>query len=250
MVRRDSITSIGSMDYIKQINAFWQKCELDMDLKPSSSIVYLSLLQINNRCGWKDRFRVAFGQVLSMTGITKNTYYSAIKELVDGGYVIYEKGPNQYQSAFFQINVLYQNLVQHAESTGNALGTAQGMHEESTGNIPKQQNNKTPKPKTEKTISGKTTFSPPTHIDVSNFFSEKVNETKWSDHDCNFQAKKFIDFYCSKNWMVGKNKMANWKSAASGWINRSIEVAVKKSTEEKPKKGVQAALDMYERLKL
>jgi len=35
------------------------------------------------------------------------------------------------------------------------------------------------------------------------------------------EAQKFFDFYESKNWMVGKNKMANWKSAAAGWVNRN-----------------------------
>ena len=29
--------------------------------------------------------------------------------------------------------------------------------------------------------------------------------------------EEFIDFYESKNWMVGKNKMAKWKAAASRW---------------------------------
>ena len=33
--------------------------------------------------------------------------------------------------------------------------------------------------------------------------------------------ESFIDFYESKNWMVGKNKMSNWKSAVSGWNRRA-----------------------------
>jgi hypothetical protein len=235
------------MDYIKQINAFWAKCEMDMDLKPSSSIVYLALLQINNRCGWKDRFRVSFGQVLSMTGITKNTYYSALKELVDGGYLLYEKGPNQYQSAFFQINMLYQNLVLHEESTGNALGTAKGMHRESTGNIPKPL--KTTKPETDKTVGGNKRFIPPSHTEVQEFFESKINETFWTADQCQFQAQRFVNFYESKNWMVGKTKMAKWKSAASGWVNRSMEDQKQKTTTQ-PQKGFQAAMDMYNKLKL
>jgi len=31
----------------------------------------------------------------------------------------------------------------------------------------------------------------------------------------------FFDFYESKDWMVGKNKMKKWKSALSGWKRRS-----------------------------
>ena len=33
----------------------------------------------------------------------------------------------------------------------------------------------------------------------------------------------FVDFYESKNWYVGKNKMTNWHKAASGWNTRAKE---------------------------
>ena len=31
------------------------------------------------------------------------------------------------------------------------------------------------------------------------------------------QAEKFWNFYEAKNWMIGKNKMKNWKSAIKTW---------------------------------
>ena len=31
------------------------------------------------------------------------------------------------------------------------------------------------------------------------------------------QAEKFWNFYESKNWMIGKNKMKNWKAAIKTW---------------------------------
>jgi hypothetical protein len=33
----------------------------------------------------------------------------------------------------------------------------------------------------------------------------------------NAQADKFWNFYESKNWMIGKNKMKNWKAAIKTW---------------------------------
>jgi len=33
----------------------------------------------------------------------------------------------------------------------------------------------------------------------------------------------FFDYYESNGWMVGKNKMKNWKAAASGWSNRNSQ---------------------------
>ena len=47
---------------------------------------------------------------------------------------------------------------------------------------------------------------------------------------CELQANKFVNFYGSKNWMVGKNKMSKWKLAAFNWIIRVIEDSKKLQT--------------------
>ena len=51
-------------------------------------------------------------------------------------------------------------------------------------------------------------FSPPSTIDVSNYCNERRN---------NVDAESFYDFYTSKNWMIGKNKMKDWKAAVRTW---------------------------------
>lgn len=33
-------------------------------------------------------------------------------------------------------------------------------------------------------------------------------------------AQKFIDFYASKAWMIGKNPMKDWKAAVRTWEKR------------------------------
>ena len=58
-------------------------------------------------------------------------------------------------------------------------------------------------------------FLPPSLEDVKIFIEE--NQIK------SFTAEQFWFHYDSKNWMVGKNKMKNWKSAAAGWESRSKE---------------------------
>ena len=55
----------------------------------------------------------------------------------------------------------------------------------------------------------------PTIEDVKEHFISKEIDVANSD----YYAKRFFDFYDSKNWMIGKNKMTNWKSAAT----RSLE---------------------------
>lgn len=58
-------------------------------------------------------------------------------------------------------------------------------------------------------------FAPPSQVDAANYFQER------SANDPNQQAEGFIDFYESKGWMVGKNKMKDWKAAIRNWLKRS-----------------------------
>lgn len=52
-------------------------------------------------------------------------------------------------------------------------------------------------------------FSPPTRQDVSEYCREKGYS--------NVDVDRFIDFYSCKGWMVGKNKMKDWKAAVRNW---------------------------------
>lgn len=53
-----------------------------------------------------------------------------------------------------------------------------------------------------------TRFVPPTLSDVQKFISEKGYTV---------EASAFIDFYESKGWMIGKNKMKDWRAAVRTW---------------------------------
>jgi hypothetical protein len=68
--------------------------------------------------------------------------------------------------------------------------------------------NKTPI-ETPKNNTGR--FTPPTRQELIDYCEEK--ELFYLDPD------DFINFYESKNWMVGKNKMVRWKASASRWNN-------------------------------
>lgn len=57
---------------------------------------------------------------------------------------------------------------------------------------------------------GNKRFTPPTFQQVREYEIEKNYTNK---------ASRFIDFYESKGWMVGKNKMKNWKAARRNWSN-------------------------------
>lgn len=72
--------------------------------------------------------------------------------------------------------------------------------------------------KENKKIRKSATFKPPTLQEVKDYCQERRNSV-----DCT----QFIDFYESKGWMVGKNKMKSWKASVRTWEKRDGTTSVK-----------------------
>lgn len=51
-------------------------------------------------------------------------------------------------------------------------------------------------------------FVPPTSEDVRKYCQE---------HGYSIDSDYFVDFYTAKDWMIGKNKMKDWKAAVRNW---------------------------------
>ena len=57
-------------------------------------------------------------------------------------------------------------------------------------------------------------FTPPSEEEVRAYCNERNN---------GIDPGAFVDFYASKNWMVGKDKMSDWKAAVRTWERRRKE---------------------------
>jgi len=66
---------------------------------------------------------------------------------------------------------------------------------------------------------GKRRFAPPSVDDVSKYCQERRN---------NIDPNNWYDFYSAKGWMIGKNKMKDWRAAVRTWEAR------KKTDEKQP----------------
>lgn len=75
-----------------------------------------------------------------------------------------------------------------------------------------------PEPEPEPDINNKKSrtkraaFVPPSIDDIRQYEAEKGYTPS--------EAETIFNFYNSKGWMVGKNKMTSWRSAVSGWHTR------------------------------
>ena len=54
-------------------------------------------------------------------------------------------------------------------------------------------------------------FAPPAIEDIKQYCLERDND---------IDAEQFFNFYQAKNWMIGKNKMKDWKAAVITWEKR------------------------------
>jgi hypothetical protein len=70
--------------------------------------------------------------------------------------------------------------------------------------VPVIQSNPNPNP----SMKTRARFTPPTVDEVDAYCKERGNGV---------DAQKFVDFYASKGWMVGKNSMKDWKAAVRTW---------------------------------
>ena len=61
-------------------------------------------------------------------------------------------------------------------------------------------------------------FTPPTSTQVQEYMDEIGG--------CNFDADYFVDYNESRGWMVGKNKMKDWKAAVRNWKRNQKEKSI------------------------
>lgn len=68
-------------------------------------------------------------------------------------------------------------------------------------------------------------FKPPTPEEADAYAAEWCRETGYDPSG--FSGGKFVDFYASKGWMVGKSPMKDWKAAARNWIAKDCRKAAR-----------------------
>jgi hypothetical protein len=69
-------------------------------------------------------------------------------------------------------------------------------------------------------------FVPPTEEEVELFMALELQHWPTSPSVTFYtqaEARKFVAFYASKGWMVGRNKMKDWQAAARGWMARNAQ---------------------------
>jgi hypothetical protein len=69
--------------------------------------------------------------------------------------------------------------------------------------------------------TAKAKFQPPSLQDVSDFCKERGNDV---------DPERWMDHYTSNGWMVGKNRMKDWRAAVRTWEKNTHPLVVKTSS--------------------
>ena len=103
-------------------------------------------------------------------------------------------------------NNAHKGIIKRLEKYNLYLGASQPLVSRSLGAQDKE------KEKEINTTNNNTKFTKPSIEEVKNYCLERKNKVN---------PEQFIDFYESKNWFIGKNKMKDWKAAVRNWERNS-----------------------------
>ena len=181
---------------------------LETNPMPSGAVAWwFALLHTNNDARWTEWFAVASSVLSSRTGLDRKGINRARNTLKQKGLIDFKPAGNKAT----RYTICYaQNGMANDMASDMASDMANGMAEKNSYITSRARNTKT-KTKTN-SICASRTFTPPGLDEVKAYCVERRNGV---------DAARFVDFYASKGWMVGKNNMKDWKAAVRTWERSS-----------------------------
>ncbi len=190
------------MNYIKHLNAVFQKFYTDKKLNPTHISLYMALFQFWNINRFPDEFYINRQEIMQFSKIgSKATYHRCLKQMNRWKYLKYIPSHNPYKGS--KIKMLIFDTT--SEQDENKLETSSEQELGHNTNIIKQITNinKTKLPKNEN--------------EVINFFESK----KWPT----VEAQKFYNHYQAIGWKIGgKIIIVDWLATASNWMLKANEI--------------------------
>ena len=217
------------MNYIKLLNAAFEKFFFDDRINPTHISLYMALFQEWNSCRFAAEFYVNRGDLMNASKIgSKSTYHRCIKELDSWGYLFYHPSKNPYKGSKIQMSIFGTSnepvvgqyspiLEQVAEHYSPKSVPIVGQHHPISGQVV-DGHSPTSGQALVSTINNNkqvnTIKQPKGWQAVINFFVEK-------DFTAD-EGIKFFEHYETRNWKTGDGKVIrDWRAVAANWMDRS-----------------------------
>ena len=189
------------MNYIKHLNAVFQKIYADKRLNTTHVSLYMALFQFWNINRFPEEFYIDRQEIMQLSKIGSTaTYHGCLKQMNTWKYLKYMPSHNPYKGSkikLFNFGTTSEQVVNELETS-----TEQALIRNTNINKQIENINKTKLPKNE--------------FEVIDFFKKK----KWPDNE----AKKFYNHYQGIGWKIGgKIKIEDWHATASNWMLKANE---------------------------
>lgn len=220
------------MNYIKLLNAAFEKFFFDDRLNPTHISLYMALFQEWNSSRFADEFYVNRRDLMLASKIgSKSTYHRCVTDLDTWEYLSYLPSNNPYKGSKIKMAIigtsdepdmgrynptLEQLAEQYHPINRQALDSHRpisGQALVSTINNTKQVNN---------------IKQPKGWQAVFNFFEEKGFNAD--------EGKKFFEHYETRNWQTSDgNEIRDWRALATNWMDRTeLYAEENKSNKKQP----------------
>ena len=190
-----------------------------MDLSSKDKLLWMYMVDTCNHAGiWESNWKLASFQIgyefeclpkslsKQVYKVDSSKYY--LVDFVEFQYGILNENNRAHSSV---ISILDRHNLLNQAPTKPLISPLQGAKDKDKA-MDKDKDKDMVKVKVKKTLS----FIRPTKDECREYFVERKY------HNATYESEKFYDFYESKGWMIGKNKMKNWHNASGNW-NRRVQ---------------------------
>jgi len=178
----------------------------DKTLKPLARLLYAEITALCNKEGYCWSSNQYFADLYE---VDPKTVSGWIGQLKTKGYITvqleYKEGTKQVLKRYIRINEGGMDKIMDTLPIKKCIPSPQN-----NGYPPHKimEDNKTINNTFNNTTNKGTRFTPPSVDEVNDYCNQRNNSV---------DPQTFIDFYQAKGWMVGKNKMKDWKACVRTW---------------------------------
>jgi ribosomal protein S8 len=178
----------------------------DKTLKPLARLLYAEITALCNKEGYCWSSNQYFADLYE---VDPKTVSGWIGQLKTKGYITvqleYKEGTKQVLKRYIRINERGMDKIMDTLPIKKCIPSPQN-----DGDPPHKimEDNKTINNTFNNTTNKGTRFTPPSVDEVNDYCNQRNNLV---------DPQTFIDFYQAKGWMVGKNKMKDWKACVRTW---------------------------------
>ena len=225
------------MNYIKLLNAAFEKFYFDDRLNPTHISLYMALFQEWNSSRFMDEFYVNRRDLMRVAKIgSKSTYHRCITELDAWDYLSYFPSNNPYKGSKIKMSIIGTSdepdmgrynptLEQLAEQYHPIREPLVGQHHPTNGQVVYQH----------RPIGGQALVSTINNTKQENNIKQPKGWQAVFDFfiEKNFDAdegKKFFAHYETRNWQTSDGKdIRDWRALALNWMDRTVLFAKENS---------------------